>query len=308
MKHAVVFCVEKGLLEEQAMLLVDSFCKFSNNDEVQLFAFSPRIQFQPSQKTIDFLTKHQVSHITACLNTEFLNYPIANKVLACSYLESKMSDFESILFLDTDTVFLNSFNFDAFDHKGVYLKPVGHKGPGTTGMNDVNDAYWTEVFSLFNLPLPPAKFRTSIKGIEIRGYFNAGLIWSQGLPGFFQQWAKDFFKLIDSGLTPYGFISKDRDNFRCLDQVALAVTVSRYDASTYVLPTGYNFHIPFKPMMIESNQCEFEDLVLIHYHKWFQHPDFLDHITSDHDKQSVQYRWLKKHLPINPLISDSFKC
>ncbi len=308
MKHAILFCVEAGLLESQTRLLVNSFKQFSPGNNHHLFAFSPRENFRPSSKTYEYLARNHVTHIDHCLNDSFLNYPIANKILACSYFEQNMPEFESVMFLDTDTVLLNDFGLNEFDSKGLYLKPVGHKGPGTVGNEDANDGFWQQVFSLFELALPAVKFHTTIKDTAIRGYFNAGLVWSNKVPGFFQQWEQDFLKLIDSGLTPPGFVSKDRNNFRCLDQVALAVTASRFDECIKILPAGYNHHIPFRPMMVDKYCPDFKDLIHIHYHKWFQHPGFLDHITTEQEKLSVQYQWLKKQLPLTPTIDDQFKC
>lgn len=308
MNHAVIFCVEKGLLESQSLLLINSFKKFSTNRNLNLFAFSPRKEFQPSEQSLNFFKKNKVTHIKVDLNTKFLQYPIANKILTCSYFEKNIPEYQSIMFVDTDTVLLNDFGLDKFTDKGIYLKPVGHKGPGTEGSDDANDDYWKKVFSLFEINLPAVKYHTTIKGIPIRGYFNAGLVWSNRVPNFFQQWEQDFLKLIDSGLTPPGFISKDQNNFRCLDQVALAVTASRYSDYLHILPPTYNHHIPFRPLM-EKNSCpRFDELVHVHYHKWFQHPGFLDHVTSDEEKQSEQYKWLKERLPLQPEIDGPFKC
>lgn len=308
MKHAIIFCVEKGFLEEQAILLVKSYNEFSFNENVHMFAFSPRENYQPKKSTIDFLKKYKVIHISEPLNFNFLDYPIANKILCCEYFEKNYSDYNSVIFLDTDTAFLNKFRFDNFKTDGLYLKPVGHKGPGSTGINDSNDDFWDKVFNLFNLPLPSVRFKTTIKNIPIRGYFNAGLIWVVKIPDFYKQWKKDFIKILESNIRPPRFVSKDGDDFRCLDQVALAVTASRYQSKLNILPTSYNFHLPFKPIMISDNCYSLKDLVHVHYHKWFQHPGFLDHVTTDEEKKSEQYKWLKEHLPLQPEIDGPFKC
>ncbi len=61
-------------------------------------------------------------------------------------------------------------------------------------------------------------------------------------------------------------------------------------------------------MMPRNSHPALGDLVHIHYHKWFQHPGFLEHVTCDEDKQTEQYQWLKAHLPLQPPIEDEFKC
>ena len=307
---SIIFCVEKGLLEAQAKLLVESFKQFTVNDSIQLIAFSPRKGFYPSVETQLFFTNNDVLHIKENLNTKFLDYPIANKVLACEHVEKKFSKFNSILFIDTDTVFINSFSEELLQTKGkLLLRPVDNKGPGSIGDADGNDLFWFKVFKLFDLKLPEANLTTTVRPHIVRPYFNAGFIWAHGMPDFFRQWKEDFVKLVDSGLRPFGYQSRDNTDFRCLDQVALAVTAQRYKNNIEILPPTYNYPIPFRPILkVRPNHPRFDELVHVHYHKWFQHPDFLDHVTTDKEKKSEQYLWLKEHLPLLPEIDGDFKC
>ena len=310
LKHAIIFCVEQGLLEDQARLFINTYSKFAKNINCKLIAFSPRKDFFPAKKTETFFKKNNVLHIKENLNTKYLNYPIANKVLACLYVENNFPEFSSIIFVDTDTVFVNSLSEELLQSNGkLLLRPVDNKGPGTLGKNDNNDSFWQQVYQLFDLDLPVANLKTTVRPNIIRPYYNAGFIWANGLPGFFQQWKKDFVKLVESGLRPFGYKSRDNTDFRCLDQVALAVTAQRYKQNIKILPQTYNYPIPFKPILRDRpNHPKFDELVHVHYHKWFQHPGFLDHVTTGEEKKSEQYLWLKEHLPLLPEISGDFKC
>ena len=107
---SIVFCVERGLLEAQAMLLVESIKRLPNADAYQLIAFSPRVDSQPSGGTKAFFKRNQVKHISKNLNHQYIDYPIANKVLACAYVESHVETKKSILFVDTDTIFINDLS------------------------------------------------------------------------------------------------------------------------------------------------------------------------------------------------------
>ena len=310
MNIAIIFCVEKGELEKQAKLLVNSCIHFKSNTNIKLMAFSPRKDFYPSADSELFYKNNNVLHIKNNLNTEYLDYPIANKVLACNYVEKNYPEFDSIIFVDTDTVFINSFSEKLIQSDGkLLLRPVDNKGPGSIGSSDENDVFWQKVYQLFDLELPNVSLTTTVRPNTIRPYFNAGFIWSNGLPGFFQQWKKDFVKLVESGLRPFGYLSRDNTDFRCLDQVALAVTAQRYNQHIKILPQTYNYPIPFRPILKDrSDHPKFNELVHVHYHKWFRHPGFLDHVTNDKEKKSEQYLWLKKHLPLLPEISGDFKC
>jgi lipopolysaccharide biosynthesis glycosyltransferase len=306
---SILFCVEKGFLEQQAKLLVKSLMKFSASSKLQLIAFSPRCEFYPSKEMCDFFANNDVIHIKKDLNTDYLDYPIANKVIACDYVENNFPQSDSLIFVDTDTVFLNSISNDLTQPKNkLYLRPVDNKGPGSEGIADKNDGFWQNVYQLFGLALPKAFVTTTVRPHLIRPYYNAGFICACGLAGFFTQWKKDFDKLVDSGLRPFAYQSRDNTDFRCLDQVALAVTTQRFADKVEVLPEAYNYPIPFRPILNQrANHPKFHELVHVHYHKWFQHPDFLDYVTDDKEKQSEQYLWLQKHLPLLPKIDGDFK-
>ena len=307
--HAILFCVEKGLLENQSRLLVDSFNEFAKDEGVRFFAFSPRKSNQPHKSTIDYLVSQGVTHIDKNLNTEFLHYPIANKILCCEYFEKSFDHFDSIIFVDTDTVFLNPMIPEQYNNRqGLFLKPVGHKGPGSIGKEDVNDVFWSQVCELCGVELPPVDCSTSIKSIRIRGYYNAGLVWASQLPGFYAQWKKDFLTILNSTLRPFKFVSKDGDNFRCIDQVALAITAQRFRKQLQILPPTYNYHIPFRPIINSEINPEINQLIHVHYHKWFQHRDFISHVTTQGEQNIKQVQWLRKRLPLEPFIFDEFKC
>lgn len=309
-KLNIIFCVETGLLEQQALLLVSSVKRWLKPQTYRLIAYSPRIDKHPSKRTLLEFCKNDVVWVDEEINKDFYNYPIANKVLACKHFVESNSAANKIMFLDTDTVFLNAIDQNFLEaNKRVYVRPVDNKGPGSENVNDENDEFWQEVFSLCGVPIPDAVVKTTVQTVLIRSYFNAGLIWVQGVAGFFQQWFWDFMTILNSELRPFGYRSRDGDDFRCLDQVALAVTVSRYAEKLEILPETYNYPAPFRPVMQSRlKHPSFDRLVHMHYHKWFQHPGFLAHISTEKDKFSDQYEWLKSRLPLNPLIDDDFKC
>ena len=306
----LIFCVEKGLLEQQAKLLINSVKQCFMETEYVLHAYSPRKDFWPSKATIDFFLQHEVQWCNEDLNTGYLEYPIANKVLACRHFEKKYRQTKTVIFLDTDTIFLNEIESKLLDTPNrLYLRPVDNKGPGSESHDDPNDYFWQQVFNHFKLKQPDVNTTTTVRKQIIRGYYNAGLIWSQGLDGFFEQWYQDFNSLVQSGFRPNNYKSRDFNDFRCLDQVALAVTASRFSEDLEILPPTYNFPIPFKPILDNQQpSLQFENLVHVHYHKWFQHPKFLEHILSAEELRSQKVKWLIQHLPIEPTIFDDFKC
>lgn len=309
-KTNIIFCSEKGIIEQQSHLLVKSAQKWLDPNLINLHAYSPRKNNTPSSETDEFFNNNGTKHQKTSLNTDFIDYPIANKLLACADFEKNNPDEHNIIFVDTDTIFLKPIEKHLLKEEPVlYLRPVDNKGPGSESVDDHNDKFWQQVFKFFDLPIPEPSLTTTVRPAIIRPYYNAGFIWVNNISGFYQQWLADFLRLVDSELRPFGYKSRDGDDFRCLDQVALAVTASRYQDYVKILPESYNYPIPFRPFMKDRHKHPaFKDLVHIHYHKWFQHPGFLDYVTSDEDKQTEQYRWLKEQLPLQPTIDGPFKC
>ncbi len=304
-RTAILFCVENNILEQQAKLLTTSIRKFI--PDVDIFAFSPRLDYLPSPATENILSDLDVVHIKDNINTKYLSYPIANKVLATAHFEQNFPIYSTVIFVDTDTVFLNDItSFLSSNQPKLYLRPVDNKGPGTEGSGDNNDHFWQNAFKLLNVKIPKPEIQTSVGQSIIRGYFNAGLIWKNEIHDFYTTWLSDFERLINSNLRPLNYQSRTGDDFRCLDQVALAITTQRYVEYLHILPESYNYPIPFRPLL--EPRLKLEDLVHVHYHKWFQHPDFIDHVCDETDRNSSTYQWLQKHLPISPTISNDFKC
>lgn len=308
-KLNILFCVESGPLEQQALLLIASVNRWFKFKDYQLVAYSPRIDHQPSDYTLARFVQSGVRWISADINKDFGDYPIANKILACNHFIENNPEANNVMFVDTDTIFLNDIESRMLSvHSQLYLRPVDNKGPGSESVNDVNDEFWKKVFGLCEVSLPEPAIWTTVRPKLIRPYFNAGLVWVIGIKDFYQQWYKDFIKIIQSEFRPFGYQSRDGDDFRCLDQVALAVTASRYQDQLKILPETFNYPLPFRPVMkLRANHPGFNELVHVHYHKWFQHPDFLEHITAGIDQVSAQYRWLKQCLPLEPLIDTQFK-
>lgn len=305
----IIICVEQGVLEEQAKLFIKAVSNLKKS-EYLIHAYSPREQKLPSNETVAFFKQHNVVWINEALNQNFYQYPIANKLLASLHFEVHQSQPASIVFSDTDTVILNDL-YDNVDlnKPALFLRPVDNKGPGSEGKDDLNDKFWKGIFTLCGIEMPAPSVWTTVRPHLIRNYFNAGFIWAHNLDGFFKQWYEDFIKIVNSDLRPFGWISRDGDDFRCLDQVALAVTATRFQEYLQVLPETYNYPIPFRPLMKNrTNHPSFNDLVHVHYHKWFQHPKFLEHVISAEECESNQYQWLKSHLPLKPEIDGKLKC
>ena len=67
-KIAIIFCVEKGVLEAQAKLLIASINSFLINPDYQLIAVSPRNESRPVRQTELYFKDKNVLHIKNNIN------------------------------------------------------------------------------------------------------------------------------------------------------------------------------------------------------------------------------------------------
>jgi len=308
-KLAVLIIIEPGLLEAQARLLIDSINRFlAPVIDVDVYTFSPRKNRKPSAQMQAYLQEAVKQHHNDDLNQSYDYFPLANGLCASRYFESQYSGYDHVLLTDTDTVFLNPLPAEVFEPQTLFVSPADNKGVGSTGPNDNNDAFWQAMFSHFDMPLPEPSIETTVRTETIRPYHNSGFVMANHLPGLFTQWYEDFDRLMASDIRPE-FIGRDGTNFGFFEQLVLSITAARYPGQVRYFPNTINYPIPFRPFLKETRaQVPFQELVHIHYHKWFQHPGFLSHVTTDDEQATDVYAWLKPYLPLQPAIDGDFKC
>lgn len=306
----IVAIVEKGYLEQQCRLLVLSVAQFVKPHlSVKLIVCSPRANKQPDQPFIDFLHQHDVDFIAKPLNQAHDYFPLCNGIYACDYVASNYSHINSMLLVDTDTLFFNPIDKKTLNTPGIHLRPVDNKGIGSIGIDDKNDAFWQKTYDLFDLSPTHPMVTTTVSQETIKPYYNSGFILVNKHIDFFKQWKKDFIQLMDTNIRTSPSSSRHQVDYGFIEQMVISITCEKLFKHAHILPETYNYPIPFRPRLKSRDQHpEFEQLVHVHYHKWFQHPEFLDYVTTDEEKHSIQYQWLKKQLPLMPKISGPFKC
>ncbi len=299
-KTAFLFITEAGTLEQQAVMLAESsalHCPW-----VDVFSFSPRKGYQPAQQTISRLSELVTHCFFEDLNQKHASFPLANTLYAAAFFEQNHPEYGDIFLIDTDTVFTKPPDPDSFDASGVYVRPVDNKGVGTEGPHDPNESFWQSVFAYFKLPLPDFFVTTSIRQQRIRPYFNSGFTAAIDVPGFYTRWLADFDRLMDSHIRP-AFIGRDGTNFGFFEQFSLSITLAREPYLLKPLPDNINYPIPFHPFLKKHNRAiSLEKQSHVHYHKWFQHPDFLDYVFDDDEKAQPAFSWLKARLPFSPVL------
>ncbi|ADJ29198.1 hypothetical protein [Nitrosococcus watsonii] len=299
MNHAFLFCLEAGYLEPQSLLLAHSIRRWGGR-----YAYCPLHAFKPRQgpplapTTLDALRTLGVALHEEPLNQEHRFYPFANKIYACARAEEMLQE-EFLVFCDSDTVFLGEpAAFDLNPALDATLQPVVLVGQGSTGPDHPHDGFWRRMYQLAGAKHAPY-VNTMERGISIRGYWNAGLIAARREQKIFRQWFEIFQLLIKAGHIP------PSGNINNLDQLSLAATLARFPERIGTLDYHYNYSLPRRSFFHGAmGTADLDELIHIHYHRWFNRPGFLESLEPSLGRDTLQYQWLKPFLPFHPTIDE----
>lgn len=307
MSIAFIACVESGNLENQALLLFRSIRKYAGRfKEAPIYSFQPRKGPPLSKNTIKAFEELHVEHNIELLNTDYDYYPIGNKIFACARAE-EINKENILVFLDTDTVILNEpVDLDLPAEIAVAVRPVDNKNYGSTGPVDPNDGYWQRLYSICGVH-QGQYLSTTIDNRRIRAFWNSGLIAVNRSEGIFQQWKDNFIKIMKAGHIPKEPKTK-KECITFMDQLALAPTLTNVSERLNILNYRYNYPLPKRPLMVEPyRNAELEDLIHVHYHRWFNKPDFLSLLRPELNKESEAYKWVSSYLPFQPAINEPLR-
>jgi hypothetical protein len=302
MSIAFIACVESGNLENQALLLFRSIRKYAGRfKESPIYSFQPRNGPPLNKNTIKAFEELCVEHNTELLNTHYDHYPIGNKIFASARAEEIKKE-DILVFLDTDTVILNEpADFDIPADIAVAVRPVDSKNNGSTGPEDSNDSYWQRLYSICGVP-EGQYVTTTIDNRRIRAFWNSGLIAVRRSECLFQQWKDNFIKLMKAGHIPKERITR-KERLTFMDQLALAPTLTNVSERLKILNYRYNYPLPKRPLMVKPyRDTALEDLIHVHYHRWFNKPDFLSLLRPKLNTGSEVFKWISGFLPFEPII------
>ena len=297
MSLRIVCCVEAGRLEGETLLLCQSLRRFGGRlADSPISAYRPRTGQPLTAETRAALAELGVELIEDELNVDHAFHPIANKLHAGAHAERAFSE-ESIAVLDSDAVFLGEpERLELADGVEATAAPVGKVSEGTTGPGHDNEAYWQELYELAGVTDPPW-IETALRGTRARGYWNSGLVAVRRDAGVLGEWLGLFARLLEEErLPPSGRI----DN---LDQIALALVLSRRSERVATLPWAYNYRITRRGRYRgAAGDADLGDLVHVHYMRSFYVEGFLQRLDPPVDPGSDRYAWLAQWLPLEPRV------
>ena len=195
---AFLLCVEHGRLESEAILLVESLRAWGGaHAQAPVYAFAPRPDFQPEAATVAALTELGVTFIDEPLVDRFAETPTFNKVAVSAWAEREL-DHETLVFTDTDCVFCAEPTELAEGDWVAAMRPVDRRIAGSRGKGK-GEPYWQKMYAELGVKDRPF-VRTTVGQMEIRAYWNSGLIAARRSAGLFTAWEQALVQLFDAGV------------------------------------------------------------------------------------------------------------
>jgi hypothetical protein len=296
---AFIMCTEGGQLEQESLLMVESFRKFTGSlKDSPIYSFQIREKNDVSPETIRKLESFGVKHQKVVLNTQYPDYPLANKPLLCAYAEDAI-DAEILVFLDSDLVFFSEpKEFLLPPDYDIGIRPEHHKMIGSEGIEDDHDPYWQRLYLMANVQEQDVFVTTTVDQKKIRAFWNSGVVAVRRSSGIFKAWKITLEKLLQEGE------KINQENFY-YEQSSLSATICAMTRRIWNFSPGYNYPIHSHNQMPETEQVERCDaIVCVHDHffrqrkEWYRERIWVRTLKQPQhlDKNSPQYRWLYDYL------------
>jgi hypothetical protein len=293
---AFLICVERGRLETEAELLVESLRRWGGGlADAPVYAFAPRPGHEPAQGTIDRLAELDVAYVAEPLVERFADTPTFNKIFVSAWAEREL-DHRTLVFTDTDAVFLGEPTELAEGDWAAAARPVDRRIAGSKGKGK-NEPYWRRMYEALGVEGRPF-VETTVGGLEIRAYWNSGLLATRREAGLFGAWEAAINRLYDLDV-----VYQRRPHF--MDQLSWAAVTADVHDRVRILSHAYNYPIRQRPALPEpARELDLDQIVHLHYRLWFHLPDALDKVDPPFEPGGERYRWLEERLPVEPVVAE----
>lgn len=294
-KLGIIIVIESGDLEQKSKLLINSIRAFGGAaKDSKIWAVKPRKGKALGDETLRFLRDKKVEFIDINLNKQWYLYGLANKIYASAYIEEHFGDqYETLLFLDSDTIVINSIDINILEGKyAVAVKPIDgqylalRKGDKVRG-------FWKNIYESCEFPVENIwTVKTTVDQTEILAYFNSGVIFTASKNRLFSEWLINFERFIKQ-INAYHLPPME---YYFLEQALLSGTILKRFPKDQVkiLNSDHNYCLNFKDKLEEIGKGNYHNIKIIHYHylfqeNWQQNISFLPHHVLD---------WLKQYRPL----------
>lgn len=292
---AFLICIEKGRLESEAVLLIESLRAWGGaRSDTPVYAFAPRPDHHPGPETIERIEALGVNYVDEPLVDRFAEYPTFNKVPVSAWAEREL-DYDVLVFADTDTIFTEDPSELVGGEWLAAARPVDRRIAGSKGKGK-GEPFWQRMYETLGVKSEPF-VRTTVGEMQIRAYWNTGLIAVRRSAGLFAAWEQALIRLFDAGV-----VFNRWPQF--MDQLSWAGVTADIHDQVRILPETYNYPLRHRQALgPEASALDLDQIVHLHYRLWFHLPDSLAEVVPPFDVESERYRWLAERLPLEPTVA-----
>ncbi len=294
---AFLICVEHGRLESEAVLLVESLRAWGGAwSDSPVYAFAPRREHGPEQATVAQLEAQGATIVDEPLVERFAELPTFNKVTVSAWAEREL-DHETLVFTDTDTIFLGEPDELGDGEWVAAMRPVDRRIAGSRGRGK-NEPFWRRMYAELGVKERPF-VETAVGQLPIRAYWNTGLIAVRRSAGLFAAWEDALVRLFDAGI-----VQKRWPQF--MDQLSWAGVTADCHERVRVLAPAYNYPLRHRQaLQPDVRELDLAEIVHLHYRLWFHLPGALEQVSPAFEPAGDRYRWLAARLPLEPILDSA---
>lgn len=224
MNADIAFATGPGELATQSIFLSRSIRKHLNPSETFVFLAESEKDSVP----VSVIKELKSNHTLIKGEIPIPEYPISAKLQALIEAEAQGVS-EQTLLLDTDTLVLDNFTLPTTPDFCAFPTDIA---TGQFWLSDDANDIWAKLRDHFELPKPESTVRTYVDDIEIRPYYNAGVVASSS-PQFGQQWLQWTRQVHEQ--IPHHHVHAD--------EIALALLSQTKDVEH--LTSDFNFPAPY---------------------------------------------------------------
>ncbi len=310
---AFVLSVERGKLEAQAILLVESLRRFGGAyANCPVYAVSPRPSRQIGAECRDCLHSLGVHLVVESLVPPDEAYGTVARLGACVWAERNLAC-EILVSLDDDLFFAREPDF-RLRGADFFARPVDVKGMCTSGPGDPFDVYWRRIAEVCEVDYEDIPWlETTVDRVRVKASYNGGMVAVRRQRGLFQE-AERMFGLLrandlaprDSGASQIfastGYVGAEATRWWGSAQAVLSLAVTRCKATVSIAPPTYNVPVHAADSW-EQYAANFTlaNAVLVHYH-WVLGKEYVKKdivLKGGADLPKSVLEWLKTKTPLD---------
>jgi len=249
------------MLEYKALCMILTLRRFFGDwSRCPIYAYSPRRSNIVSSWMLDVYRHFDVIPVIENINTDFVDYPLANKPICMAHAECELGS-EFLVFLDSDILCWRQPDlFDIGSHADLAMTVDTTKSVASSGLDDPLDSVWNDLYRVFGSN-PDIFVTTSLDEKRVRGWWGSGVIVVRRNSGLMGKWLEGFVQAMTGVKFP---------ETACYlrEQMTMSALALSCYARFVELPISYNYQVQNYSFYSEKGVSP-DKAILWHYQPYF---------------------------------------